>query len=300
MSLYYAHHCYSVDENNALFSWRCLSNYNGHNPFQCTLNNPLNSRLTTIIGTKDVWNILLNEICYTQCMKIVSWNCNGALRKKLDSLKVLNGDIYIIQECEDPDRSNDFKYKEWAKYFCWIGARKDRGLGIFSKVDLGLKDLNWVANGFESFLPCSTNLGFNILGVWTKNNQIRSQAYIGQLWNYLKLNEKYLGNSAYIISGDFNSNAIWNKRYPKGNHSDVVKFLNNNELYSLYHAATGEEQGKESAPTFFMYRKNNKTYHLDYAFLSQTLLVKPNSFELGTRKNWLNISDHLPLSFILE
>ena len=62
----------------------------------------------------------------------------------------------------------------------------------------------------------------------------------------------YVGTAIYVITGDFNSNAIWNKRYPKGNHSDVVKFLSNNELYSLYHATTAEEQGKESAPTFYV------------------------------------------------
>jgi len=49
-------------------------------------------------------------------MKIVTWNCNGALRKKYQLLEEFDADLLIIQECEDPDRSTA-EYKEWADNF---------------------------------------------------------------------------------------------------------------------------------------------------------------------------------------
>ena len=233
-------------------------------------------------------------------IKIVTWNCNGALRKKLDALKVLNADIYIIQECEDPSKSMDAVYQEWAQYSCWIGDRKDRGLAIISKNDIGLQTLDWPSNGYKLFLPCSTSLGFHILGVWTKSSSVRSKAYIGQLWNYLNFNEAALTSMPIMIAGDFNSNALWDQRYPKGNHSDVVAFLNKRGLESVYHQETQEEQGKETLDTFFMYRKEDQRYHLDYAFVPRELTVISKTFEVGNKKQWLSLSDHLPLSFTLK
>ena len=43
-------------------------------------------------------------------MKIISWNCNGALRNKYDFLTNLEWDILIIQECENPEIINNQKY----------------------------------------------------------------------------------------------------------------------------------------------------------------------------------------------
>lgn len=66
-------------------------------------------------------------------MKIVSWNCNGALRKKLDIVSALDPDICIIQECEDPVRCSDVSYRKWAQNYLWVGNNKNRGLGGFCK-----------------------------------------------------------------------------------------------------------------------------------------------------------------------
>jgi exonuclease III len=66
-------------------------------------------------------------------MKIVSWNCNGAFRKKFESLDYLQADILIIQECEDPKKSKDTPYINWASNYLWVGNNKNSGLGVFAK-----------------------------------------------------------------------------------------------------------------------------------------------------------------------
>ena len=65
-------------------------------------------------------------------MKIVTWNCNGAFRKKYHAIENMQADILVIQECEDPACSTN-KYVDWAGEYLWKGENKNRGIGIFSR-----------------------------------------------------------------------------------------------------------------------------------------------------------------------
>ena len=83
-------------------------------------------------------------------MKIISWNCNGALRKKFAALTPLNADVHIIQECEDP-KTKDAAYKSWAENYIWIGRNKNKGVGIFAKESISLKKLPLDSEQLEYF-----------------------------------------------------------------------------------------------------------------------------------------------------
>ena len=80
-------------------------------------------------------------------MKIVTWNCNGAFRKKIKSLEEFQADILIIQGCENPEQSKDKIYKKWATNFLWTGDNKNKGLGVFAKNDIRLERLDWKSEG---------------------------------------------------------------------------------------------------------------------------------------------------------
>jgi len=45
-------------------------------------------------------------------MRIITWNCNGAFRKKFEPLMAFKADIIIVQECENPLDSGDNHYKD--------------------------------------------------------------------------------------------------------------------------------------------------------------------------------------------
>ncbi len=66
-------------------------------------------------------------------MKVVTWNCNGAFRNKFETISVFDADIYIIQECEDPEQCKDIQYKEWAKITCGLVIQKIRGWRCFAR-----------------------------------------------------------------------------------------------------------------------------------------------------------------------
>jgi len=245
-------------------------------------------------------------------MKIISWNCNGALRKKLEHIELLDADVYVIQECENPEHSNK-AYQDWAgENFIWQGQNKNKGIGIFpkkgnqvklenwfGKFEINLptsksKSLTWNTNELNQFIPFKINDKFTSLAVWTKGTEGRVFRYIGQFWKYLQIHRDDLKGDNTIIIGDFNSNKIWDRLDGWWSHSDVVNELEEIGIKSLYHHISNQLQGEETSATFYLHRKIDKSYHIDFAFLSKKLLNKSN-IEIGSYESWIDYSDHMPI-----
>ncbi len=205
---------------------------------------------------------------------------------------MFGADIYIIQECENPEMSTDEKYKNWSGNFLWTGENKKKGLGVFAREDIKIADLNWNSDGLQFFIACTLNNEINLLAVWCHGARQPTFQYIGQFWKYLQINKHKLGNA--IIAGDFNSNVIWDKRRRNWNHSDVIRELSELNIESIYHRFQNEEQGVESIPTFYLQKKIEKPYHIDYVFASTTF---HNSaiVHVGNAADWIALSDHMPV-----
>ena len=231
-------------------------------------------------------------------MKIITWNCNGAFRKKFHLIDNLGADIIVIQECEDPSQSGG-EYQRWAHNHIWIGTNKNKGLGVFAKKHIDLKRLHWNDEGLQLFLPCRINESFNLVAVWTKQTESSEFRYIGQFWKYLQLHKKIFEAEPCLICGDFNSNVCWDKKHGLWTHSNVVRELDELGIHSLYHEVMKEAQGKESTPTLYMHRKLEKPYHIDYAFISKQLSNFNSLIEIGKHEFWLDNSDHMPLIFTI-
>ena len=244
-------------------------------------------------------------------MKIVTWNCNGALRKKTQELDTLNADVYVVQECEDPAQSTA-EYRTWAGDYLWIGKSKNKGLGVFPKKTnrVTAKDWNgtfeipslqstskavrWSTGDLQLFLPFELNEQVTVIAVWTKGVDAKVFRYIGQMWKYLQIHRTEISQSNTLLLGDFNSNSIWDKPDRWWNHSDVVAELKEFGMQSVYHQQAREAHGEESAPTFFLHKSEDKPYHIDYVFASQDLLDRCQ-LNIGTKASWLGVSDHMPV-----
>lgn len=229
-------------------------------------------------------------------MKIISWNCNGAFRRKFHVLDQYKADVYIIQECENPELSNDQSYKNWATNYLWVGTSKNKGLGVFtssdntlSKLDVGLD--HW-ADGLKWFIPFKLNGDLDIVAVWTQATPTGEYRYIGQLYLLLENNLSILEDVFFI--GDLNSNKIWDYKRKGKDHSACVSLMKSIKTHSLYHELTQELQGSETTPTFYLQKNPSKKYHIDYVFVPERYLAR-SKLEVGLIGEWLELSDHMPL-----
>ncbi len=231
-------------------------------------------------------------------MKIITWNCNMAFRDKAQYILALSPDILVVPECEHPDKiifPSNFKQPTDK---LWFGKNQHKGLGVFSFCDFRIKVLDVHNENFRMIVPIAVTGGqfdFNLFAVWANNPADPDGHYVTQTWKAINHYDNLLSNKPAILIGDFNSNTIWDKKHPRSDHSDVVKFLEEKDIHSTYHKHHKQIQGKEKHPTQYMYRHKDKPYHLDYCFMSSVFCNKLLSVEIGKYKKWAIYSDHTPL-----
>mgnify|MGYP002568374913 CR=1 FL=1 len=221
-------------------------------------------------------------------MKIISWNCCGKFREKHSIIQKQDADIYVIQECENPE-----KYKKhfigFLTDYVWCGEKDSKGLGIFVKPNVKMEANSWPVYCLRHFISVKINDCIDLLGVWA------SPPYIEEYYIYQSINIDNYGENTVII-GDFNSNAIWDKDHGKRNHSAVVAELKTKNIVSAYHYVTGEQEGQETQSTFYLYKHRDKKYHIDYCFLNPSHI---EDFQILGSEEWLQYSDHMPIQVII-
>jgi hypothetical protein len=221
-----------------------------------------------------------------------------AFRKKAELIIAHKPDILIVPECEHPDKLKFNPGTLKPNNNLWFGNNPNKGLGIFSYGKYRFKLLKTHNPDLQIIIPISVTGGsfdFILYAIWAWNPNDRDGKYITQLWKAIHYYDENLTNIPSILAGDFNSNTIWDKPRRAGNHSDVVKWLEEKGIHSTYHLHYKQEQGKEKHPTLYMYRHKDKPYHIDYCFVSADLADKLHSVEIGDYKFWTQYSDHVPL-----
>jgi exodeoxyribonuclease-3 len=221
-----------------------------------------------------------------------------AFRKKAHAIVGLEPDILVVPECESPDKLMFDIYAPKPRHSLWYGTNPNKGLGIFSYSNFKFKELDCHNRELKMVVPIEVSNGeeaFTLFAIWANNTNDKQNQYVGQIWKALAHYDSLLSRGPLILVGDFNSNSIWDKPKRIGNHTHVVEKLLEKDIHSCYHKHTGDEQGKEGQATLYMYRDNNKGYHIDYCFASQEYIQKLNSVEVGDFTTWSKYSDHMPL-----
>src|SRR5882724_10346082 len=230
-------------------------------------------------------------------MRIITWNCNMAFRKKAGIILNYKPDILIVPECEHPDKLKFNTDTPKPTDILWFGANKNKGLGIFSYSDFKFKLLKKHDPELKMIVPVAVTGPFNftLYAIWANNPTDPDGQYVTQVWKAIHHYNRLLTNRESILIGDFNSNTIWDKPRRKGNHSTVVEHLEKKGIHSVYHRYFKQVQGKEQHPTLYMYRKKDKAYHIDYCFVSEPIANKLKSVEVGDYDSWIKYSDHVPV-----
>ena len=161
-------------------------------------------------------------------MRIVAWNCNMALDRKVDGLLDLAPDIAIVCECAEPERLRSRSRSSWMQGEpVWIGRNPHKGLAVFAFNGYAVRLAESYHPALRYIAP--VHIGgpteCNLLAVWAQNASaggIRKHQ-LGPLRRALSRYKGFLGERPAVIAGDLNSNTIWDKPGWRINHSTKVQ-----------------------------------------------------------------------------
>ena len=230
-------------------------------------------------------------------MKLVTWNCQGAFRKKYARIARAVPDLAVIQECEHPDKLKWKGELPPPTSQLWFGENANRGLGIFSWTNLALNPDACYDPSIHYCVPInvSGNFTFNLLAVWAMQHTDPRLSYIAQVNLAIIAYHSFIQKTDTLLIGDLNSNQHQDPMARLGSHDYVVRSLADLDMVSAYHYYYRETQGRESQSTFFMNRKVEQPFHLDYIFIPRRWLKKLAKVRVGNPKTWLKYSDHCPV-----
>src|SRR5437868_11611169 len=107
-------------------------------------------------------------------MKIITWNCQGAFRKKAELILSHQPDILIVQECEHPDKLIFSSTNPRPTDFHWYGDTRHKGIGIYSYSDYKFELLSEFNPEHRYILPFRvTGHGhsFILFAIWAMSNK---------------------------------------------------------------------------------------------------------------------------------
>lgn len=96
-------------------------------------------------------------------MRIISWNCNMAFRKKYHAIMELRPDLLVLQECENKDKLSKILEVTNANCCYWHGNNPNKGIAVLAFNGLQVKLIKNHNLEFEYILPLKVCFGNTIL-----------------------------------------------------------------------------------------------------------------------------------------
>ncbi len=221
-----------------------------------------------------------------------------AFRKKYRSVLSQNIDLAIIQECENKETLEKELSHLTYNDIIWYGRNPNKGIAVISFNKTSIEMMDIFNPEFEYILPIHVRFGhriINLFAIWAMPYQGSStKSYVGQIWGAINHYNKLLHHPTILV-GDLNSNALWDSKRKTGNHTQVVQFLANHNIHSVYHQLRNYPHGSERQPTLYLLKDKSKPYHIDYCFASGQLITEDTSIRIGAYLKWKSLSDHMPL-----
>ena len=221
-------------------------------------------------------------------MRLLTWNCQGGFRNKIDQIAAYRPDIAVITECESPQKLGDAIGLDPA-HFVWHGDdRNKKGVAVFSFTGYQLDILPIHNPAIKYCVPVRARgpRDFSLLAVWTKAVENQRDSYVGQLHAAFDEYGDLIASTTMPIIGDLNSNQHFDRTRADRNHTTAMAWLAKRGYASAYHTYFDEPHGQESQPTWFMYRKEKVAYHFDYVILPASWLRSMRAVTVGDFGYW--------------
>ena len=229
-------------------------------------------------------------------MRILSWNCNNGINKKIqiDYFKSFNPDIAVIPELK---KSNIERLSPHS--YSWVTNNhinpSSKGLGILTFNGYTIEELPR-DDDMEIYIPVKVTkdtFSFNLLAVWNfyhacKQGRFKNLKGLNCLEYTVLEYYKELFASPCLIVGDWNLGPTFSK------HSfiKILNLLNTYGIKSLYHECYKLSPENTKHSTFHSTRKT--FHHLDHIFGSPFFIQNMSDFMIDDFKNVV-LSDHAPL-----
>lgn len=229
-------------------------------------------------------------------MRLVTWNCQGAFGRKQAAVLAFRPDVLIVPESErDFSQSNSVDTPAFRSH-AWAGENRRKGLGVFSYGDYSVKLHETYEPRHRWVVPLAVEgpYQFTLFAVWTLPHA-QSKLYVHCLFEALESYAELLRSPRVIWAGDFNNNFSLDKSRHSLKFADFVARMAELDLLSLYHLQSGSAHGEEPESTFFLYRRIENPFHIDFIFASAAVRNLGFDISLGQHAEWTHLSDHMPL-----